>query len=112
MLSYHSGFCLFLANAGYILHGYSRGYVTVFPHVFLFQNALYISKRNAYGQPCGMSANLKVKGKISRRWNMAVSASDINGVKTKLVDARTALVTMLGESDKQKQSVITLHLHS
>src|SRR3990170_2283974 len=34
---------------------------------------------------------------------MAVSASDINGVKTKLVDARTALVTMLGESDKQKQ---------
>ena len=43
---------------------------------------------------------------------MAVSASDINGIKTKLVDARTALVTMLGESDKQKQSVITLHLHS
>ena len=38
---------------------------------------------------------------------MAVSASDINGVKTKLVDARTTLVTMLGESDKQKQSVIT-----
>ena len=36
---------------------------------------------------------------------MAVSASDINGVKTKLVDARTALVTMLGESDKQKQEV-------
>ena len=34
---------------------------------------------------------------------MAVSASDINGLKTKLVDARTALVTMLGESDKQKQ---------
>src|SRR3990172_12418370 len=34
---------------------------------------------------------------------MAVSASDINGIKTKLVDARTALVTMLGESDKQKQ---------
>lgn len=34
---------------------------------------------------------------------MAVSASDINGVKTKLMDARTALVTMLGESDKTKQ---------
>ena len=54
----------------------------------------------------------KGEGKTLRRWNMAVSASDINGVKTKLVDARTALVTMLGESDKQKQSVITLHLHS
>ena len=34
---------------------------------------------------------------------MAVSASKINGLKAKLVDARTALVTMLGESDKQKQ---------
>ena len=43
---------------------------------------------------------------------MAVSASDINGLKAKLVDARTTRVTMLGESDKQKQSVITLHLHS
>lgn len=34
---------------------------------------------------------------------MAVSAGEISGIKTKLVDARTALVTMLGESDKQKQ---------
>ncbi len=34
---------------------------------------------------------------------MAVSASDINGLKTKLVDARTALVSMLGENDKGKQ---------
>ena len=34
---------------------------------------------------------------------MAVSKDDINGLKTKLVDARTALVTMLGESDKTKQ---------
>ena len=34
---------------------------------------------------------------------MAVSASEINGVKTKLVDTRTALVTMLGESDTNKQ---------
>ncbi|MFN3531739.1 MAG: hypothetical protein ACK41Q_04380 [Candidatus Brocadia sp.] len=34
---------------------------------------------------------------------MAVSKSDIIDLKTKLVDARTALVTMLGESDKQKQ---------
>ncbi|KXK30600.1 MAG: hypothetical protein UZ01_01269 [Candidatus Brocadia sinica] len=34
---------------------------------------------------------------------MAVSKYDINGLKTKLADARTALVTMLGESDKAKQ---------
>jgi len=34
---------------------------------------------------------------------MAVSKEDINGLKTKFVDARTALVTMLGESDKTKQ---------
>ena len=34
---------------------------------------------------------------------MAVSKDDINGLKTKLLDARTALVTMLGESDKTKQ---------
>lgn len=34
---------------------------------------------------------------------MAVSKDDIKGLKTKLVDARTALVTMLGESDKTKQ---------
>ena len=34
---------------------------------------------------------------------MAVSKDDINGLKTKLVDARTALVTMLGESDTNKQ---------
>ena len=34
---------------------------------------------------------------------MAVSKDDINGLKTKLVDARTALVTMLGESDRVKQ---------
>lgn len=30
---------------------------------------------------------------------MAVSKDDINGLKTKLVDARTALVTMLGETE-------------
>ncbi|MBE7444232.1 MAG: MCP four helix bundle domain-containing protein [Planctomycetia bacterium] len=35
---------------------------------------------------------------------MAVSKDDINGLKTKLLDARTALVTMLGESDKTKQT--------
>ena len=34
---------------------------------------------------------------------MAISKSDINDLKAKLVDTRTALVTMLGESDKQKQ---------
>ncbi len=34
---------------------------------------------------------------------MAVNASDIHGPKTKLVDARTALVSMLGENDKGKQ---------
>ena len=34
---------------------------------------------------------------------MAVSKSDIDNLKTKLVDARTALVSMLGESDKTKQ---------
>ena len=34
---------------------------------------------------------------------MAISAGEINGLKTKLVDARTALVTMLGESDRGKQ---------
>ena len=34
---------------------------------------------------------------------MAISKSDINDLKTKFVDARTARVTMLGESDKQKQ---------
>lgn len=34
---------------------------------------------------------------------MAVDKNDINDLKTKLLDARTALVTMLGESDKTKQ---------
>lgn len=34
---------------------------------------------------------------------MAVSKEDINGLKTKFLDARTALVSMLGESDKTKQ---------
>ena len=34
---------------------------------------------------------------------MPISAGDVNDLKSKLVDARTALVTMLGESDKAKQ---------
>ena len=34
---------------------------------------------------------------------MAISTSDINDLKTKLVDARTALVSMLGENDTGKQ---------
>lgn len=34
---------------------------------------------------------------------MAVSKDNINNLKTKLLDARTALVTMLGESDRAKQ---------
>ncbi len=34
---------------------------------------------------------------------MAVTASDINDLKAKLVDARTALVAMLGEADRAKQ---------
>lgn len=34
---------------------------------------------------------------------MAVSKYDINNLKTKLLDARTALVAMLGESDRTKQ---------
>ncbi|MEP9410735.1 MAG: MCP four helix bundle domain-containing protein [Candidatus Brocadia sp.] len=34
---------------------------------------------------------------------MAVGKEDINDLKTKLVDARTALVTMLGESDRARQ---------
>jgi len=34
---------------------------------------------------------------------MAVSTSEINDLKTKLVDARTALVSMLGENDKGRQ---------
>ncbi len=34
---------------------------------------------------------------------MAVCKDDINNLKTKLMDARTALVAMLGESDRTKQ---------
>lgn len=34
---------------------------------------------------------------------MAVSKDDINNLKTKLMDARAALVAMLGESDLTKQ---------
>jgi hypothetical protein len=34
---------------------------------------------------------------------MAVCKDDINNLKTKLLDARTALVAMLGESDRTKQ---------
>src|SRR5574341_527189 len=34
---------------------------------------------------------------------MAISKGDVNDLKTKLVDARTALVSMLGESDRKKQ---------
>ncbi len=34
---------------------------------------------------------------------MAVSKDDINNLKTKLMDARAALVAMLGESDRTKQ---------
>ncbi len=34
---------------------------------------------------------------------MPISAGDVNGLKSKFVDARTALVAMLGESDKAKQ---------
>jgi len=34
---------------------------------------------------------------------MAISAGDVNDLKTKLVDARTALVSMLGENDTGKQ---------
>lgn len=34
---------------------------------------------------------------------MPISAGDVNDLKSKLVDARTALVAMLGEADKAKQ---------
>ncbi|MBM4056126.1 MAG: hypothetical protein FJ264_15955 [Planctomycetes bacterium] len=34
---------------------------------------------------------------------MAISKGEINDLKTKLVDARTALVSMLGESNRGKQ---------
>lgn len=34
---------------------------------------------------------------------MAISTSEINDLKTKLMDARTALVSMLGENDTGKQ---------
>jgi hypothetical protein len=43
------------------------------------------------------------EGTKQRRINMAISKNEVNDLKTKLVDARTALVTMLGESDKQNQ---------
>ncbi|MBI5307915.1 MAG: MCP four helix bundle domain-containing protein [Planctomycetes bacterium] len=34
---------------------------------------------------------------------MPISAGDVNDLKSKFVDARTALVAMLGEADKAKQ---------